>query len=79
MWLPSPIYDRVPQFWLLLGLLFFAFGLYLGFEFGIIFVYLGIGIVCIVRFVWIFQTRYKNRLQKNSDSTDKHGDQAPTN
>ncbi len=79
MWLPSPIYKRVPHFWLLMGLLFFAFGLYLGFEFGIIFVYLAIGIVCIVRFVWIFQTRNKHRLQKNFDSADKHGDQPPIN
>ena len=78
MWLPSPIYERVPQFWLLLGLLFFALGLYLGFEFNLIFIYLGIGIVCIVRFVWIFQTRYRHRSQKDADSPKEHSDQAPS-
>jgi len=78
MWLPTPVYERVPQFWLLLGLLFFAFGLYLGFEFGIIFVYLGIGIACIVRSAWIFQARYRNRSQKDSDSAEEHSDQAPS-
>ena len=66
MWLPIPIYERVPQFWLLLGLLFFAFGLYLGFEFGIIFVYIGIGVSCVARSAWIFLARYKNRSQENS-------------
>jgi hypothetical protein len=35
--------------------------------------------VCIVRFVWIFQTRYRHHSQKDADSADKHGDQAPTN
>lgn len=77
MWLPSPIYERVPQFWLLLGLLFFAFGLYLGFEFNLIFVYLGIGLLCIGRSAWIFQARHRHRLQKDSDSAEEHSDQAP--
>jgi len=57
MWLPSPIYERIPQFWLLMGLLFVAFGLYLGFDYQLIFVYLGLGALCIGRSVWIFQTR----------------------
>ena len=78
MWLPTPIYKRVPQFWLLLGLLFFAFGLYLGFEFNLIFIYLGIGILCIGRSTWIFQTRHRLRSQKDSDSAEEHSDQAPS-
>lgn len=57
MWLPSPIYERIPQFWLLMGLMFFAFGLYLGFEYQLIFAYLGLGVLCAGRSVWIFQTR----------------------
>ena len=32
MWLPEPIYERLPQFWLLLGLIFIAFGIYLGLD-----------------------------------------------
>ncbi len=57
MWLPEPLYERVPQFWLLLGLLFFAFGLYLGFDYQLIFAYLGVGVLCIMRSIWIFQAR----------------------
>jgi len=63
MWLPAPIYERVPQFWLLLGLLFFAFGLYLGFEFELIFAYLALGSLCVARSIWIFLARRVYRAQ----------------
>ncbi len=46
MWLPTPIYERIPQFWFLLGLLFIATGLYLGFEFTQSFWYIAIGSFC---------------------------------
>ena len=61
MWLPAPIYERVPQFWLLLGLLFFAFGLYLGFEFELIFAYLALGALCVARSIWVFLARRMHR------------------
>lgn len=57
MWLPSSIYERIPQFWLLMGLMFFAFGLYLGFEYQLIFAYLALGVLYVGRSLWIFQTR----------------------
>jgi len=57
MWLPSPIYERIPQFWLLMGLMFFAFGLYLGFDYQLIFAYLALGVMCVGRSLWIFQAR----------------------
>ena len=57
MWLPSSIYERIPQFWMLMGLMFFAFGLYLGFEYQLIFAYLAIGALCVVRSLWLFLTR----------------------
>jgi len=78
MWLASPIYERVPQFWLLLGLLFFAFGLYLGFEFKLIFVYLGMGVLCVARSVWIYLARHRHRSQQASHSEEHAADQAPT-
>ena len=49
MWIPTPIYERIPQFYVLIGLLFMSSGLYLGFDFKLTFVYLGTGIFC---FVW---------------------------
>ena len=61
MWLPDSIYARLPQFWLLMGLLFFAFGLYLGFDYELIFVYLGTGAFCVLRSLWTFKVRREFR------------------
>ena len=40
-----------------MGLMFFAFGLYLGFEYQLIFAYLALGALCVGRSLWIFQAR----------------------
>jgi hypothetical protein len=72
MWLPSPVYERVPQFWLLMGLLFFTFGLYLGFDFQLIFVYLGLGALCITRSAWVFVTRFKFRADPSGSDTNNN-------
>lgn len=47
MWLPTPIYERAPQLWLLLGLLFISSGVFVGFEHAMAFVYIGVGFFCI--------------------------------
>jgi hypothetical protein len=46
MRLISDIFERLPQVWVLVGLLIIATGLYLGFDYSLVFVYLGIGIIC---------------------------------
>ncbi len=61
MWLPTPIYERIPQFWFLLGLLFFSSGLFLGFEYVLSFYYLGIGVLCCAYGVSIFLLRLHHR------------------
>ena len=61
MWLPTPIYERVPQFWLLLGLLFMTSGTYLGFDYGLSFVYFGVGFLCVIWSIGIFVMRSRNR------------------
>ncbi len=63
MWLPTPVYERLPQFFLLLGLLFVANGLYLGFDYGMAFVYIGFGIWCSAYGVGIFIVRKVRRSQ----------------
>ena len=63
MWLPTPIYERIPQFWFLLGILFIASGVYLGFEFHQSFWYLGIGFVCWLYGGGIFLLRLHHRSQ----------------
>ena len=47
MWLPTPVYERLPQFWMLLGLLFMSLGTRLGFEFSLTFLYFAVGFVCV--------------------------------
>ncbi len=47
MWLPTPVYERLPQFWILLGLLFMSLGTRLGFEYSATFLYFAVGFVCV--------------------------------
>ncbi len=61
MWLPESIYERLPQFWLLLGLLFMSSGTYLGFEYSLTKFYFGFGLICCLWSGWIFTMRLKNR------------------
>jgi hypothetical protein len=64
MWIPTPIYERIPQFWLLLGLLFMSSGTYLGFDYKLSFAYFGVGFVCLAWSLWIFTMRLKSRGQQ---------------
>jgi len=61
MWIPTPVYERIPQFWLLLGLLFMSSGTYLGFDFSLSFLYFGVGFVCCLWSLWIFSMRFRSR------------------
>ena len=47
MRIPTPIYERLPQFWLLLGLLFMSTGTWLGFDYPVSFIYFAIGTACV--------------------------------
>lgn len=49
MWIPTPVYERIPQFLIVVGLLFMSSSLYLSFDHSLAYVYLGTGIFC---FVW---------------------------
>lgn len=61
MWLPTPVYERIPQFYILVGLLLMTDGLYLGFDISYSFVYLGVGIASCAWGVAIFILRMKHR------------------
>jgi len=73
MWIPAPIYERIPQFWILLGLLFISLGLYIGFDFEFIFFYLALGFFCFGRGIWIQLMRLRFR-GKSQDSDDTPAD-----
>ena len=68
MWSPTPIYARVPQVWFLLGLLFIATGLYLGFEFDLSFAYIAIGSFCCAFGMAIFVLRLRERPRGSADT-----------
>ena len=66
--LQPPIYERIPLVWVLVGLLFNATGLYLGFEFTLSFVYLMVGCFCCAFGVALFVFRLRER-PRGSDKT----------
>lgn len=77
MWIPTPIYERIPQFWLLLGLLFMSSGIYLSFEYELSFFYFGVGFTCCLWSTRIFVMRltHQKALQENqSEHTDQPSD-----
>lgn len=76
MWVPAPLYERIPQFWLLLGLLFISLGLYIGFDFELIFFYLALGIVCLARGIWIqmLRTRFRGKRRDFEDDVTDNDD-----
>lgn len=49
MWLPTPIYERTPQLWLLMAVLFVVLGAYIGFDYALTYFYMLLGIICGVR------------------------------
>ena len=57
MRLTSDIFERLPQAWVLLGLLIVSSGLYLGFEYSVVFVYIAIGFFCFVYGLALFVLR----------------------
>ena len=61
MWLPSPIYERIPQFWFLLGLLFISIGVFVGIDFPLFFLYIIVGFVCCNYGIGIYMIRQFHR------------------
>jgi uncharacterized membrane protein YedE/YeeE len=61
MWLPTPIYERTPQLWLLMAVLFIVLGAYIGFDYALTYFYILLGIICGVRGVqvWRMRTNYR--------------------
>lgn len=72
MWIPKALYDHAPLFWLLLGGLFVAGAVYLGFDSGLRIVYYVLGIFCIGQALWTFvaRRRYRSRLADDDDAAD---------
>ena len=63
------VFERIPVVWILLGLLFFATGLYLGFDRSMSFVYLILGTYCFAYGVVLFLLRLRERPRKSPART----------
>ena len=61
MWFPTPVYERIPQFWVLLGLLFITGGLYLDFRFALSFWCIAVGFACSTYGAGVFLVRLSYR------------------
>jgi membrane protein implicated in regulation of membrane protease activity len=77
MWIPTPIYERIPQFWVLIGLLFMSSGVYLGFDYQLIFVYFGAGALCFAWGVRLFVMRFVHRKAKQGQQQEQQIDAEP--
>jgi hypothetical protein len=61
MWLPTPIYERTPQLWLLMAIAFVVLALYIGFAYKLTILYLALGGFCAVRGFHVIAMRMKHR------------------
>lgn len=59
MLLPDHIYRRIPQIWMIMGVLFLVFGLIAGPDFRYFSAYMLLGLVCVGRSFWLHQARQR--------------------
>jgi hypothetical protein len=64
MWLPTPIYERTPQLWLLMAVLFVVLAAYIGFAYKLTIFYVVLGIICAGRGLHILSMRRNYRRSK---------------
>jgi hypothetical protein len=67
MRLPTPVYERVPQIWFLMGLLFIANGLYIGIDFPFSLACIAVGFICCAFGACIAIVRMKHRRSRSTD------------
>ena len=77
LWIPKPVYERIPQFYFLVGLLFVANGLYLGFEIALAFYYIGFGLISCGYGVGIFLIRMQHRQTQAATQFSPPAGQTP--
>ena len=59
MLLSDTAYKRVPQFWMVIGVLFLLFGLSAGRSVEFFPAYIALGVLCVTRSIWIYQARWR--------------------
>lgn len=67
MWLPTPVYERVPQLWFLFGLLFVAYGLYVGLDIATSTIYIAVGLAGCFAGACVALLRAKHRRDRSEN------------
>lgn len=57
MWLPTPIYEKTPQLWLLMAVLFIVLALYIGLAYKLTIFYVLLGLFCAFRGIQVWRMR----------------------
>lgn len=72
MWLPTPIYEKTPQVWLLMALLFVVLALYIGFAYTLTIPYVLLGLVCAGRGiqVWYMRRNFRRAAMTDGEVSD---------
>lgn len=66
MWLPKPLYDALPAIYVLVGVLFLAGAIYLGFVHEAAPAYAGIGAVCVLGGLLVHKLRDRARKRESA-------------
>lgn len=74
MWLPAPIYEKIPHFWFFAGIFLIAMGLYLGYAFTQTMFYLGMGASCCLIGAGVFVLRMRHRRSESSNESTEAKD-----
>ena len=67
MWLPASVYERLPVFWLIAGVLFMSSAVYFGFGYKWSVYYFATGVVSVLWSVGILVARSRKRNAKASE------------
>ena len=76
MWIPKPVYDHAPSFWLLLGALFLAGGIYLNFSDGLRVAYFVFATFCFGHSIWTFVARRRFSQQAEAQTVEEPSEPA---
>ena len=77
MWLPEPIYERLPHTYLVIGLLFIAGTLYIGLDAAMAEVYMGLGFVSLLSGFVVFLRRRTERARRAAQHQEAGPDGDP--
>jgi len=64
MWLPTPVYERLPLILLLVGLALISCATYLGTAYSLFYFYFSVGVFCCVWSFFILMWRVEARLKR---------------